>query len=398
MGLLICVTYFLLMLIPSEVYFQINTIRIEPYRIYLIVAALVLLPKVLLKHKFSLAEKFLIFYCVWCTLSFLVNHGPAGLQSGAILFLEILVGYLVGSSIKGDINALKKFIFIVLLAFLVLIPFAVSESLTGYRYLHVAAANIVNTPVEVYLGDSYFRYGLHRASTIFSHPILYSVCAVAILPVVYFLFNKVKASVLSMGVFVAMITSVTSAGFVMFGIQLILYSAKKVQIYVPNIFKIILYVTTISYVLIAAFSNRGPILVFISFASLNPATAFARYMQWQYAADDISSNPFFGIGFFEWSRPFWMSSSVDSYWLLSALQNGYPAIFTLGTFIILTAIKYWQEWKKSNNDLYFVFFTIVFSIAFAGFTVDFFDRAQLFMFMLIGMFSSFISHSEKSRV
>jgi O-antigen ligase len=195
-----------------------------------------------------------------------------------------------------------------------------------------------------------------------------------------------------------MITSVTSAGFIMFGIQIMLYAAKKIQLYVPNIFKIILYVTTISYVFLTMFSNRGPIMVFISFASLNPATAFARYQQWMFAADDINENPFFGIGFFEWSRPFWMSSSVDSFWLLSALQNGYPAIIALGAFIILTAIKHWQEWKKSNNNLFFVFFTIVFSIVFAGFTVDFFDRAQLFLFMLIGMFSSFISQSKNSRV
>jgi len=389
-GFILCIIYFALMVIPAEVFFQIGSIRMEPYRIFLILTALYLLPKIIKHHQFELHEKALLIYCLWCLFSFIVNHKAAGIQSGIILFLEIFVGYFIGISLGGQLNSLKKFLYVVLAVFAILIPFAITESQDGYRILHVVAASVFNTPVEVYLGDQYFRHGLHRASTIFSHPILYSVCAVATLPLVYFLFGRFKATLMSAGLFVAMITSVTSAGFVMLGIQIILYTAKQLQKTIPSIFKIITYVSIISYIFSSLFSNRGPVLLLIQFVSLNPATSYARYMQWQYAADDVANNPFFGIGFYEWSRPFWMDSSIDSFWLLSALQNGYPASFALGAFVILSSMAHWKTWKKTSNTLFFTFFITFFSIAFAAFTVDFFDRAQLFVFLVFGMCNSFL--------
>ncbi len=378
------------MLIPAELYIVVGSARMELYRLFLLLLSVVILPRILQRHRLSLAEKALLFYCFWCFLGFLKHNGLSGIQPGVVIFVEVFVGYFVGMSVAGNIRNLKSLLSVILFSLIILIPFAIAESQTGYRMFHVLAANIAGTPVMEYLGDSYLRHGLHRASTVFSHPILYSVSVVLFLPVSFVLYPKAKAVLMNIGVYVAMITSVTSASFIMAIMQMGLFVLKWLSKYIPAVFKMTAYVAVFAYVVLSFASNRGPILLLIQSLSLNSWTAYTRYLQWQYAADDIARNPIFGIGFSEWTRPFWMPPSVDSFWLMTVLQNGYLAVLALGVFFILSLKSYWLAWKETKNALYFSFFCSIFSVVFAAFTVDFFDRAQLMVFLVVGVYNSFL--------
>lgn len=387
------VVYFLLMLIPTELYVQIGSIRMEIYRLFLVFVLLVFFSYIYSYRKYGLVGKCLLLYCVLCFFSFIINHGISGIQSGAILFLEVFIGYFIGLQLGGKPRYLIQFLRLVSCVFLILAPFAFFEAIDGYRLLHVLPAGITNVPVIDNLGDSYFRHGLHRASTVFSHPILYSICAVMFLPLIYLRYGKFLGSIFSIGFFSAMITSVTSAGFVMVIIQFILFCIKKLSVYIPSIFKLTVYSICVVYICLSFVSNRGPILLAIQFASLNPATAYTRYQQWLFAADDVANNPLWGIGFYEWSRPHWMQVSIDSFWLMTVLQNGYPALLALAVVFIVSIRSYWLAWRSTHSVLFFTFFCSMFSIIFAGFTVDFFDRAQLIIFLMLGVFNSFITPS-----
>ncbi|TGE83931.1 hypothetical protein C7Y70_08075 [Pseudoalteromonas sp. KS88] len=383
--------YFYSMLIPMEAFFYLGSIRMELYRLILICITPFVLVNLRKQNLFGLTEKFLLLYCAWVTVSFLANHGTANLESGVINFLEVFIGYGLGLLLCGSKDSLKKLFKTFLLVFTLLIPLAIIEASNGIRVLHIWAANIFGNPVLEYLGDSYFRYGLHRASTVFSHPILYSICALMVLPLSFLYYKPLKALLMSTGLFVAMISSVTSAGFLMVIMQFSLFVLKRIAEYFENIYKVIVWGISIIYLLLIVSSNRGPVLVMVESLALNPATAYARYQQWQFSADDIANSPLFGIGFESWSRPFWMSDSVDSFWLNVTLVSGYPALFFLTAFFFLTLKAQWQNKDhKTDGKFYFVFFCSTASIVFAGLTVDFFDRAQLMVFLMLGIYNSFL--------
>lgn len=383
------VVYVFLMLIPGELYFYIAGVRLEFYRLYLLVMAVVLFGSIVAFNKMTWIERFLFLYCVYAGLGFLYNHGFSGVKSAVILFVEVFVSYSLGLLMGGKRKSLNKFLLLFSFVYILLIPFAVLETIDGYRVLHVLAASVAGNPVMDYLGDSYFRYGIHRAGTVFSHPILYSVCAVMLLPLIFASYKKVKAGLLSIGVFVAMVTSVTSAGFLMLAFQFGFYFLNLISIKIKNIFKYTAYVSIFSFLCLNVVSNRGAVLLFIQTLSLNPATAYTRYQQWQFSFDDILANPIWGIGFNEWSRPHWMSFSVDSFWLMTILQNGFIALLFLSCFFVGSCIVYWKAWRVSGDIIHFSFFVSIFSVIFAAFTVDFFDRAQLMVFMFMGIYNSF---------
>lgn len=388
--------YIFSILIPMEAYFNVGNVRVELYRILLLLVTPYVFINLNKNKLIGLKEKLLFVFCIYVGVSFYINHGFVKIESGIINFLEVFIGYGLGLLLLGDKNVFKNVFKVFLIVFLTLIPFAVYEAIDGVRFLHIIAADIFGNPVVEELGDSYFRHGIHRASTLFSHPILYSICGVMLFPILFIYFRPLKAVVMGAGILVAMITSVTSAGFLMIAFQFSLYLLKRLSFYIDKIYKIIFITMILLYVFLVISSNRGPILILIQTLALNPATAYARYQQWQFSIDDISSNPFFGIGFHNWSRPFWMSSSVDSFWLNTTLISGYPSLILLLSFFFLSLKEHWSKKdNKSNGHYHFAFFCSISSILFAGLTVDFFDRAQLMVFFIMGIYNSFLLNLNK---
>jgi O-antigen ligase len=292
--------------------------------------------------------------------------------------------------VYGRFYLLKASLTYVLIGLVFLAPFAIIEATNGYRFFHVLTADIFGTETLDNLGYSYFRHGIHRASTIFSHPILYSIIAIMLFPLLYIYRSPLHKTLFFFGIITAMVTSVTSAGILMFASQIGLAMCKKLERIIPLIFKYLVIIVISFYVIVSFASNRGPVLVLIQSLSLNSQTAYTRYQQWIFSFDDIANNPIFGIGFNEWSRPFWMQISIDSFWLMTILQNGSFALLALSTCFIYSMKSYWLYWRLSKDTLFFCFFVSIFSIVFAGFTVDFFDRAQLMVFFFLGVFNSFI--------
>lgn len=380
----------LLAFIPAEMHWNISGVRIEPYRLFLLLACIYLAPRII-RHKYDKKEIFLLGYCALVFISLVYVHGLNGIQSGVINFLEVFIAYFIGLSISGDPLKLRKCTSLLMILFLLLAPFAIIEATNGYRIFHVIAGEITGAPYEETLGDNYFRHGIHRASTIFAHPILYSVIAVMYLPILFRLYTTRKAIIFSGGILVATVTSVTSAGFLMIFLIIGLYIIQKSSKSIPNIYKYIVSGSLVAYLAISIASNRGPIQILIQALSLNPETAYTRYLQWSFAADDISANPIFGIGFNEWTRPFWMPLSVDSYWLLGVLQNGYPALALLAAFFILSLRQYWIKFHSTQEWLFFCLFVSISAFVLAAFTVDYFDRAHLMLYLTMGFYNSFFT-------
>lgn len=374
-----------------EAYFFLGPLRLEPYRLFLMLVTCYMFFNRSIYDEKDKVVFFLGLYCFSALISFVYVHGASGIESSLILFMEVYISYSLGKFILGSLEEFKKIITFICMIFLLLSPFAAFEANNGYRILHVIVSDLFGTYTIDNLGMDYYRHGLHRASTVFSHPILYSIIAVMLFPFLLLFNSNKKRYKYAIGLVVAMITSVTSAGILMFLIQIFMLVCRKIEGKFKHIFSSLVFISSFFYLLISFSSNRGPVLVLIQTLALNPQTAYTRYLQWYYAFDDIARNPILGNGFNEWSRPFWMPLSIDSFWLMTVLQNGYLALLPLCLAFFISMRSYWAAWRLKGELIYFLFFISLFSIVFAGFTVDFFDRAQLMVFFMMGVMNSFIS-------
>lgn len=373
--------------VPAELYVSLGGVRIEPYRIGLIMILFLFVP-VIARTKFQLFEYMLIAYCIWGGLSFLYLYGVGGLESAIVQFLEVFVAYFVGRSVAQYYESTEKMLKCWLLLFVVLAPFAVIESLSGYRLLHVVAGQLSGNGAIESLGEDYYRFGVHRSSTVFSHPILFSVGASMLF--IYVLIHRFRYRVLAFGsLLTALVTAMSSVGFLMVALQLAVvcveYISKKFSYFKSALVWFFLF----GVIFVEAFSNRGFIKVGLSILSLNPQTSYMRYMQWEFASDDVVDNPIFGIGFGEWSRPSWMPFSIDNYWLLTALVNGLPALLFLCLFWWGLFRFGMRAYSIHCDRMILVFCASLVSLFVAGITVDFFDRAQIYVYLFLGVFAGY---------
>ena len=391
--------FLLLMFVPAEIHLVLGGIRVEPYRVLLLVYLIVGFQN-LIKEKYQLKELYLLIFLLLASISLLINHGASGIQSSIILFLETFICYFIGKQITqkngrlGLVWVLKVF----LVGFLVMVPLAVIESQNGYRITHVIASKLAGTWTESYLGDSYIRYGLYRSSVTFSHPILYSVIAALFFLLSIKSFFSAKQRIYSyIAYLTALITAVTSAGIMMVSIQFGLIITERLRHLIPKIYNYVIAFGVLIIIFLELFSNRGAIKVLMTIMALNPYTAWARYNQWTEAWDDVTDNWYIGIGFNDWSRPFWMGDSIDSYWLLMFLRFGLIATSFLILFWFATTRDLYSANRKYNDKALFYMFISVLSLIIGVVTVALFDRALLIAYFTLGIFNGYLKNIEDER-
>jgi hypothetical protein len=382
--------FLLLSLIPSELYFQIGGVRFEAYRLFLLIYTVFNIQNIL-NTRFEKFERWIFFFCGWSLISFVAVHGISGIQSGVIRFLEVGVVYYIGRDfcLNGGAFAVRYILLSVSIAFLLMVPLALQESKDGIRVTHVIAADLAGTYAEAFIGDNYFRHGVYRSSVVFSHPILYSVIAMSLIVMTWYVFSGVVRYLFIFGYLVAAYASMTSAGFIMLAMQIGLIILDRLNMYIPGIRKSVVRLTILVLVGLQLFTTQGAIKLLLNVLALNPETAFARYYQWENAWDDVMRNKIFGIGFNEWTRPWWMPDSIDSYWLHMAVVHGLVGVSIIATFWVLLFKYLFSSYQVSKDRLIFVMSCAVLGIIFGGITVAFFDRAQTFTYLFLGMMTGY---------
>lgn len=388
---MLCNLYLVSLFIPLEFNVIVSGVRLEPYRVLLIIFFI----KYLAINEKIKAYFFLNLFVLFVFISLVVNHDVLmAIKTSGILYLETCVSFMVGVMyVKSEKQFEKKMFFLSGLYFLTIVP-SLIEFYTGHKVVHDFFQKITGKyelSPELY-GPSYMRFGFTRTVSVFSHPILYGVSASFIIPLIMSLQTMTTKSKVNffvtrvIGLWVAIITSLTSAALSVILLQVIIkYWYKRI---VKNIsVKRLIIMMFIFFLLVIQFgSNRGLIKFLAMSIALNPHTAYYRLLQWEFAWDDVLENFFFGIGYRAFTHPDWFSPSIDSYWLLNILQYG---IFSF-IFLVVFYFIYFRETKLLNsynqNKFGYIlgFRLLVVSVIYVGFTVDFFDRLQPLMYFLLG--------------
>ena len=306
-------------LIPSS--FEVVGLRLDAMRVTML-AGILPCTLIWLSRKAGAVtwpDLLILGHAVWIIVSFVVNHGMPRFPYASMLAIEFFCGFLFGRLLIRDRESFRAFFSIMAVIFIVLTPFAVYELFTGKPIMQEIARSVFgNAHGDV---DHPSRLGMKRVQSVLQNPILWGVFASMSIANAWYIWRPRPASAFFRSLLALWVTfSSLSSGAVLAGlVQVVLMGW---DILTKGAWKVVAYGSAALYVFLEVASNRGPVVLMIETLTFNPDTGWWRIHQWRNGTDDVMNNPIFGIGLHDWTRPFWLSDSVDNFWLLTAMRHG----------------------------------------------------------------------------
>ncbi|MEM9359014.1 MAG: O-antigen ligase family protein [Pseudomonadota bacterium] len=242
------------------------------------------------------------------------------------------------------------------------------------------------------------RLNLERAYGPFEHPIHYGFYYSALFGMILSLRGAAIDKALRMTtIIVGVFCSLSSGPLLSLVLQLVMKVWDISTRWLKYRWKILSLLAILLYLFIDLFSNRTPFHVLVSYATLRTASAFNRIHIWNWGTASVENNPVFGIGLNEWERAPWMSSSMDNFWLLTAVRYGLPALICLALAIFTLCCQLSRASNLSNQDQAYRrgWAISVTAVIIAGCTVHFWNSLYCLFFVILGS-SAWINHAHRA--
>jgi len=236
------------------------------------------------------------------------------------------------------------------------------------------------------------RMGLDRVQLSFAHPIhwglfcsvAFSLCFVGLQGIISDRHRWISSIVIAGAGVLALSSGALLSILLQFGLiiwAVIFYNLRLRWWLLVGIF-------AVAYVVVDLLSNRTPIDVFMSYATFDSGTAYWRKLIFQFGMDNVWANPLLGIGLNDWVRPEWMvTSSVDNFWLLTAMVYGIPAFLFLVTGYALAIMQIMRRDFSGDTVLTYMrraWIFIFLGLSFTLCTVHIWTNIFSFVFFLFG--------------
>lgn len=315
--------YLVVILLPIS--FEIAGLRLTPLKLFLLVTVIPLFIQTYreVDKGPSWVDIFIFLHVAWVFLALVVAHGVLRIPYAGITAIEVVGGYLLGRLTIRSYADYRWLIQALVIVLVLLLPFAVIELLTGRIVIADALRPFFDTPFRGY--SAYGRLGFERVYGTFDHPIMFGLfCSFVFANAWMTLRSASYARVIIMGLaFLMTAMSLSSAPLLAIALQLMVIIWAIVT---KGAWKTLIVLAVLGYVMIDASSNRTPVTILIDLATFNPTTGWIRIATFDYGMLSVRANPVFGIGLGDWPRPEWLTSSVDNFWLLTAMRYGLPAL------------------------------------------------------------------------
>ena len=403
---ILAILFIISIFIPVEFHYLLGSLRIESYRVVLGMALLVSIINIKqVLDRADIVDVLLGVFIILATMSLMYNHGvQKGLESSGILAIEVLGSFYLA---RLFITTPKRY-YSVNMAFVTILSialvFSLYEAFAQHRILHEWATKITgNNSLDYRLYTHYYiRFGIMRTTNLFAHPILYGTIGAIFFPfAILLVINKFKLVNLAkaLALLIGMITTLSSAPLLSVVFQGATAALAHNWHGARRLWSALIFFAFAGFLLINALSNRGFFAILISYLTFNPVTGYYRMLQWEHSMDDIADNLVMGIGLHDWSRPEWMNSSIDSFWLLVTMQHGVFAGFILLLCCFIAVFKVLGNLHKHHPAVkWMVSSWIMASMALIliGFTVDYFGKIQPMFFFVLGSISWAQYHEQLS--
>lgn len=372
--------FFASIFFPTTLSINAGSLRLTIYRIVLIVFIVSSLGFIAKLCKPSLKSPAFLFlsYSIWAMLALAVNHGfTDSLESGGVYLIEVLGPFAITVAYCNSFERIKKLVFVyvscVCLTLLVTLP----ETLTNINWLQKILGGH-------YSGGMTPRMGLHRSYGSFDHPILQGVFSSTAVGFAWFMGRYP----LFLGSILATITSVSSGAILSVMIQFMIIGWERFSRTINKRWGILITIILIAYFSIEMISNRSAMRAILSHLTFSPHTAYWRMIIWDYGMQNVWANPFFGIGFHDWVRPYYMySGSMDAFWLVSMVRYGFPAfILYAGAFLIVIYKLYKLKLQEKQRIMIRRgWLTGMIGLALSSCTVHLWNNALVFINFYLGL-------------
>lgn len=317
-------------------FFHVGSLRLAPYLLVLLLLIIPMFVQFLNRRAgpMMLPDFLILFYCIWCSLSLMVIHGVVeALEPAGIIWVQTCGAYLIGRLFVRNVDGLRSVLHIFCIIIIFMLPFAIMETLTA-RPVYLDVFSKLG-PVYDHMQKNP-RWGFDRVQAAFEHPILFGIYSSSLFALAYYGLKRglVRLGMLSL-IIVSTVVSLSTGALVCIGVQMGLIAWNWIFRSYQHRWRNLTAVLVTSYVVVDVLSNRNPFDVFVSYLTFNATNSYNRILIWKYGTAEVLRHPVFGIGINEWERPWFMSSSMDNFWLVGAVQNGLPAFLALSVAVFV---------------------------------------------------------------
>lgn len=372
---------------PALFSFYIGGIRLNPIRLYLLIAFVPTLLALFSGRagRVLAADAVMAGFGLWIIVSLLADDGMSQLPNSVMTAIELYGGYVLGRVLVRGPADFRLMITAYLGVLLVLLPFALTEFLTGRLVLHEIFSHLGETVWKP--ESSYDRGGFARTMSGFEHPILYGLFCSSLAATVFYVYRGF-GQILRVGLVFAMtLFALSSAPLLSLGIQISLVLWDKLT---RGRWVLLILLAALGYGVLDLVSNRTPVVIIISYLTFDPWTAWTRIAQWDYSTVAVMDHPLFGVGMSNaWQeiyKPRWLTDSVDSFWLVIAVRHGLVGLMLVAGGIVLLLITVARARLSDPllRDYRTGWMIGVVGLSFVLITVHIWGAAGIFAFFFLG--------------
>lgn len=397
------IVIYLFLLLPVETRPTVFGVNLPIYRI----AILIFVPLMLARFgsgraRFILPDWLMVLAAVWTAVSFYLHYG---LERGMVSAIGIIVdfggAYAIGRMAIDGVNGLRRFFILISPGLALAGAELMVESLSGRLLVRPFFQSIFGA-VAMYEGGQesgtvvlayHERMGLLRGYGPFSHPILGGSILVSLFPL-WFL-GGFRSWPRWLGMFAAFagLFSMSTAAFLGITVGIALCTIDWGKRFLAGVtWMSISALMILAMIAVELSTNRG-VTGLLAAISFDPATAYWRFMIWDYGWQSVLNNPWIGIGYEDWVRPIWMvSPSIDAHWLALAVRNGLPMpafiILTILFGIVGTALRAISADLRDRGLLLSINLSMVVLLV-VSMTVNFFGESNVWFMIFVGILATF---------
>lgn len=379
--------YFFFLLLPIEISFYAGGSLVTATRLFLILAFPYIVWASLKRHPLRWEDGFVILLTVHVIASSIVRRGTGGIDAAGQFTLEVMVSYFLARTFFVNPKQIQRFAVLLTVVIAVLALLAIPEATLKTRFLHEIPRGWTGYYYRISADE---RYGLLRASSTFEHPILFGLFCSSALSTLWFSTTNVGRRIVRSGwVVLASFLSLSSSAILICLIQISMIVGERVTRAVKS--RDIIFASTIGFlvVLIELTSNRGVGVLIANYLSFSATSGYYRVIQWNVTVDDVMRNPFFGTNFEDWTRPWWLSDSIDNHWLFTAFSFGLPAVLFYAAALLTIVVKIQIRRRKLKDPVLSAlglgWLITIFSLFLGGWLVTYFGKALPILFFYVGM-------------
>jgi hypothetical protein len=377
--------------LPEELSFYIAGLRLTAMRLMFLILTPLLLVRLGRKmaagrYRFVLSDLFVPLTGFW------LIYAPANvvgvqeaLNHAGPVVLEYCIAYLATRALLSEHGQALSFANLLCRMIAIVALLALLDPLTGHYFIHDLASQLTGYYKPTHEYD--YRMGLVRAAGVLEHAILFGfVCMVGLLIAVSVPIRSRRLVIMasSLGAFLAFSSAPLQA--IVIGFGLLVYGRVFAQF--PHKWLGLISLGVVGITLIFLIFD-DPFGIVMRHMIYDPSSGYYRYWTWTLGMVPVSRSPWLGIGFNPWPSEFDINHSIDSLWLMLAIQAGVPGAILVALSMI-GAATFPTEGRGvsltlAESKLGTTLGIVIFLIIFLSFTVDLWGITWILSGLLLGV-------------